>query len=65
MPNLQPINIANATTDIAASLVGVKAKLGSVPNMFLTLANTPVALNGYLQLSAATASGKNIRTSSS
>lgn len=58
MPNLKPIDPAAADAGIAASLAAVKAKLGSVPNMFLTMANTPVALNGYLQLSAATASGK-------
>ena len=57
MSNLQPIKLANATPAIAKSLAAVNAKLGSVPNMFLTLANTPVALNGYLQLSAATAEG--------
>ncbi len=58
MPNLKPIDPSSADAGIAASLAAVKAKLGSVPNMFLTLANTPVALNGYLQLSAATATGK-------
>lgn len=57
MSNLQTINIANASPAIARSLAAVNAKLGSIPNMFLTLANTPVALNGYLQLSAATAEG--------
>ena len=38
--------LAIATPAIAKSLAAVNAKLGSVPNMFLTLANTPVALNG-------------------
>ena len=57
-PNLKPIDPSTADASIAASLAAVKAKLGSVPNMFLTLAHTPVALNGYLQLSAATAGGK-------
>ena len=58
MPNLKPINPSTADAATAASLAAVKAKLGVVPNMILTLANTPVALNGYLQLSAATAGGK-------
>ena len=58
MPNLKPINPSPADAATAASLAAVKAKLGVVPNMVLTLANTPVALNGYLQLSAATAGGK-------
>ena len=58
MPNLKPINPSTADAATAASLAAVKAKLGVVPNMILTLANTPVALDGYLQLSAATAGGK-------
>lgn len=46
----------DATTN--AALDGVKAKLGVVPNMFLTFAHTPVALNAYHQLAAVTAGGK-------
>ncbi|MDC8013244.1 carboxymuconolactone decarboxylase family protein [Tahibacter soli] len=41
-----------------AALDGVKAKLGSVPNMFLTFAHTPVALNAYNQLAAVTSGGR-------
>lgn len=41
-----------------AALDGVKATLGSVPNMFLTFAHTPVALNAYNQLSGVAAHGK-------
>lgn len=43
---------------IGATLDGVQAKLGVLPNMFRTLAHTPVALNAYMQLSGATAAGK-------
>ena len=43
---------------IGATLDAVQAKLGVLPNMFRTLAHTPVALDGYLQLSGATTKGK-------
>ena len=43
---------------IGATLDAVQAKLGVLPNMFRTLAHTPVALDGYMQLSGATAKGK-------
>ncbi|HEU0307244.1 MAG TPA: carboxymuconolactone decarboxylase family protein [Lysobacter sp.] len=42
---------------IGATLDAVQAKLGVLPNMLRTLAHTPVALNTYMQLSGATASG--------
>ena len=49
MPNIRPIDVAQATGDTAKALAGVKAKLGSVPNMFATLAHAPGALQFYLQ----------------
>lgn len=45
---------ANGTKHLDA----VHAKLGLVPNMFRTLAHSPVALDAYMQLSALTADGK-------
>ena len=39
-------------------LEGVKKQLGSVPNLFRTLANSPAALQGYLGLNAALSKGK-------
>ena len=43
---------------VGTTLDAVQAKLGVLPNMFRTLAHTPVALNAYMQLSGATAAGK-------
>jgi len=55
------INIP-ATVDTAPDaarplLAGVKAKLGSVPNLFRLLAVSPAALEGYLGLSGALGKG--------
>lgn len=54
-----------ATASIEASpaasqppLEGVKKQLGSVPNLFRTVANSPAALQGYLGLNGALAKGK-------
>lgn len=49
MPAIHPIDVARATGDTAQALAAVKAKLGSVPNMFATLAHAPGALHFYLQ----------------
>jgi uncharacterized peroxidase-related enzyme len=49
MPTIRPIEVTQATGDTAKALAAVKAKLGSVPNMFATLAHSPGALHFYLQ----------------
>jgi uncharacterized peroxidase-related enzyme len=49
MPTIRPIDVAHATGDTANALAGVKAKLGTVPNLFTTLAHAPGALHFYLQ----------------
>ncbi|MBK7294702.1 MAG: carboxymuconolactone decarboxylase family protein [Holophagaceae bacterium] len=46
-----------ATPEVAAILQAVKAKLGRVPNLFLTLAKAPAALKAYLGASEAIGSG--------
>jgi uncharacterized peroxidase-related enzyme len=56
-PNIKPIALADASPSVAASLNAVKAKLGVLPNMFLTWAHSPVALNAYMQLSGAAGEG--------
>ncbi len=56
-PNIKPIHFANADATTAATLNAVKAKLGVIPNMFLTWAHSPTALNAYMQLSALTGNG--------
>jgi uncharacterized peroxidase-related enzyme len=54
IPTVQPAQTDAATR---ATLDAFKAKLGSTPNMFLTMAQTPVALNAYVQLADVTAHG--------
>lgn len=51
---LDPLTTTGKTRQL---LDGVQAKLGSVPNLFRVLANSPAALGGYLNLSGALASG--------
>ena len=53
MARINPLDPANASAEVKATLDAVKAKLGSVPNLFLTFAVAPSVLNGYLALSGA------------
>lgn len=57
MPYIPALPRDAVSPEIGATLDAVNAKLGDLPNMFRTFAHTPVALNGYMQLSAATAGG--------
>lgn len=41
MARIQPINRNDATGAVAATLDGVKAKIGTVPNLFATFARHP------------------------
>jgi len=52
-----PANVDAAPASTHAPLRAVEKQLGVVPNMFRLIANSPATLNGYLQLSAATAQG--------
>jgi len=56
MQNINPIDIDRAGP-ASGSLDQVKKKLGSVPNMFATLANSPAALEAYLGFSGALGKG--------
>ena len=58
MTVIQPIALNQAGPDTAPTLAAIKAKLGVLPNMMLTLANAPAALNAYVALSGAVAGGK-------
>jgi uncharacterized peroxidase-related enzyme len=58
MPNIKPIALANADAATTATLQAVKAQLGVIPNMFLTWAHSPVALNAYMKLSSVAGEGK-------
>jgi len=52
-----PASIETAAAAARPLLQGVKAKLGSVPNLFRLLAVSPAALEGYLGLSGALGNG--------
>jgi AhpD family alkylhydroperoxidase len=57
MSYIPTINPAHADATTRATLDAFKAKLGVVPNMFLTMAQTPVALNAYVQLANVAGTG--------
>lgn len=52
-----PSSIETAPAAAQPLLQAVKTQLGSVPNMFRVIANSPAALEGYLGLNAALAKG--------
>ena len=53
-----PATIADAPTASHQLLEAVNKQLGSVPNLFRIVANSPAALEGYLGLNGALAMGK-------
>ncbi len=57
MPRIAPVDPAHADADVKATLAAVKAKIGIVPNLFSTFAQSPAVLNGYLALSDALGKG--------
>lgn len=58
MPRIKPVELDQVEPEVAATLKAVKAKLGMLPNMFATMAQAPVVLTGYLQLSEALSKGR-------
>ena len=58
MPNIQKVDDTNIDPNTKATLDGVKAKLGMVPNLFATFANAPAVLDGYLKFSEALSQGQ-------
>ena len=58
MANILPIDPASASTEVAPILQAVKAKLGRLPNLILTLAQSPAALKTYLGASESASSGR-------
>ena len=58
MSTISPRNRNDVDPATAAILNQLQAKLGSVPNMFLTLAHSPVALNAYVKLAEVAGAGK-------
>ena len=57
MPRIAPIETAQADAGVRATLSAVKAKIGMVPNLFKTFAQSPAVLNGYLAFSDALTEG--------
>lgn len=57
-PAILPIDLTQASSEVAPILQAVKAKLGRVPNLFLTLAQAPAALKAYLGASEAIGTGR-------
>lgn len=57
MPRLKPLIRTEATGKVRNLLDGVQKKLGSTPNVMLTMANSPAVLEAYLSFSAALARG--------
>jgi len=57
MTRINALTIDQASPAAQTLLTGAKAKLGMVPNLFSTLAHSPAALAGYLQLNDALQQG--------
>lgn len=57
MPRLNAIDPKTATGKAKELLDGVKAKIGMAPNLMRTYANSPAALEGYLNFSGALEGG--------
>ena len=57
MPRIRAIDPQEATGKAKELLDGVKAKIGMVPNLMRTFANSPAALEAYLSFSGALSSG--------
>jgi len=58
MPAIPPIDPTQATGATAESLAAARRKLGRLPNLFLTLAKSPAALQAYFRLSEALEAGE-------
>ena len=57
MPRIQPVDRDNAPNTTAKLLDGVQKKMGGVPNIIATMAQSPAVANAYLGFSQAVASG--------
>lgn len=57
MPRIQPVRIETAEPKTAELLTGVKKKLGMVPNLVSTMAQSPAVANAYLGFSQTLAGG--------
>jgi AhpD family alkylhydroperoxidase len=58
MSRIANVVSSNVDSEVAATLSQLKASMGMVPNLFATMANAPVALDGYLALKKVLARGR-------
>lgn len=58
MPRIRPVNKDNADAATAELLESVQKKLGKVPNLIATMANSPAVAKAYLGFSQSLSSGK-------
>lgn len=63
MPRIPTVDRHQASPELGATLDAVKAKLGKVPNLFATFAQSPAVLNAYLGFSEALAKASSARAS--
>lgn len=57
MPRINPVNSATTDAETNATLGAIKAKIGMIPNLYATFAQSPVVLNGFLALSDSLSKG--------
>ncbi|MCG8447948.1 MAG: carboxymuconolactone decarboxylase family protein [Pirellulales bacterium] len=57
MPRIQPVNRTTAPADTQSLLDGVEKKLGMVPNLIATMAQSPALAKAYMSFSQALAGG--------
>ena len=57
MPRIQPVTLESADADQTDVLQTAKKKMGKVPNIIATMANSPAVANAYLGFSQALAGG--------
>jgi uncharacterized peroxidase-related enzyme len=58
MYRIAPVVSSDVDSKVAATLSQLKASMGLVPNLFATMANAPVALDGFLVLKKALSRGR-------
>jgi uncharacterized peroxidase-related enzyme len=57
MPRINPVNAATTDDETNTTLGAIKAKIGMVPNLYATFAQSPSVLNGFLALSDSLSKG--------
>lgn len=58
MQRIAALDTIKADADVRATLDAIKAQLGTVPNIFKTMARAPAVLNGFLSFSGAVDKGE-------